>query len=224
MLIELPILCSCWLICEKTAGLLRYVTGFWVARGLIYLLLSAGAYALYAVKHTQNVYLIIVLVAQSVSGVLFLIAAVRREKNPAYELLFGDKAKGGSGSKGAASSGKGAATSGADKGDSGSGGFFGGIFGGAKKAAVDAAGKAGAAAGERAARSAAEDMFGSTKPSSSEATDLENPPLPAVTAPTKEPSRAEKASLFTGGGLFGGSTSKYGFDNGTPEANPFVNH
>lgn len=208
-LVEMPLICSCFRWCECVARYMKYITGWWWARSVMYILLTAGAYAIYATQHVQNIYMVIVLAALDAAALCFLVATVRAEPNPAYELLFKGKKPDGT----AAGSGS----------SSGGGGWFGSSKKKAQAAAADAAASAGAAAGAAAGKSAAQQMFGGGDEEAAVAPSFEKRgSTTGAGAAATGTSNSKASGMFTGGGLFGGGGSKYGYSSDTPEANPFV--
>ena len=189
------------------------VTRYWWVRGVLYLGMAAGGYALYATvpcdteKNGSNCwYTLVPMTGLALAGVLFIVATVRREPGKGDDEAAG-------------SAGKSTAPPAVPP-----PGVFGGFF---SRKVDETATKAATAAGAAAGKSAAQSMFGS------KSEDAEVPaPAPAPAGPTP--------GMFSGGGLFGGSSSggggggsvpaagattkasKYGYDATSPEANPFV--
>ena len=200
-------------VCEKVAGTTSLVTKYWWVRGVLYIGMAAGGYALTATTQSSCPvnggsncwYILIPMTGLAVAGILFIVATLRREPSK------GDEA--------AAAAGKPAPPAVPPP------GVFGNFF---QRKTDDTVNKAATAAGAAAGKSVAQSMFG-TK---SEDPEVPPAPAPAPAGPT--------ASMFTGGGLFGGSSSssgagasapaavaaakssKYGYDATSPEANPFV--
>ena len=174
------------------------VTKYWWVRGVLYLGITCGAWALYIIRGygSQNIYLCIPVAGLDAAAVLFIVASVRNElQKPAGAAA--PAVAGGSDSRPA-------------------GGMFASMF---QKKADAAVTSAATAAGAAAGKSAAQSMFGG---GGGAGKDPENPaPVPA---PAPAPASSATASMFTGGGLFGGGSerNKYGYDSNSPEANPFV--
>ena len=49
-LIELPLLCSCFKWCVVLSRYTRVIAGFWLTRAVIYILISAGGFAIYQLE------------------------------------------------------------------------------------------------------------------------------------------------------------------------------
>jgi hypothetical protein len=170
----------------------------------------AGGYAIYQIENqpqSTGMYMLICIIGMTGAAALYFVATFRGEVNPAYVLITNERAK-----AAAASAKHPNDTDGAAAPASSGWGFFG------ARNKEEAVGKAVIAA----APSMGKQLFGSSssgdpKPAAPQHAFSEAAP----TAPVKE----SKGSMF-GGGLFGGGSasksSKYGYGDDVPEANPFV--